>query len=232
MISWIRNGLFNEGIDLKIVLITDLKKDFSKKLAAVFAQNDYKVYAMGEEQIKNVTLLPYDPKEAASTLQSDKGTLDIYIDTTDERSSKDNFDVRSGIDEKVIRELFDANVVHPMAMLEAFLPLLEAGEGKRLCYLTSAEASLNETRGTNGYGYKMAKAALHNFLQITRNAFAPKGYTMRVFDPLYSEVVPELSTQAAFNYFTRRRGIEGTDERRDDEGNLVFRDAYGRHHPW
>ncbi len=85
----------------------------------------------------------------------------------------------------------------------------------------------------------MAKAALHNFLQITRNALAPKGYTIRVFDPCQAgncsreqEVSASLSAQAALNYFTRRRGMERGDPNRDDEGNLVFRDAWGRQHSW
>jgi len=173
-------------------------------------------------------------------IQKESGHIDIYIDTSDERSSLDNFNVRSGINGDIIRKLYDANVIRPMAMFEAFFPLLEAGSEKRLCWLTSAEASINETRGTDGYGYKMAKAGLHNFLQITRNVLAPKGYTIRAYDPVCvdissdvsSDISPELSAEAAFNYFTRRRGIEHDDVQRDDEYNLVFRDAYGRQHTW
>jgi len=223
---------------MKVVLITALNKDFDKKLAAVFtrenALNSGKVYAMGNEQqhIDGVTLLPNDPKEAAAVLQKDAGHIDIYIDVSDERSASDNFNIRDGMNEQVIRELYDANVIRPMAMLEAFMPLLENGEGKRLCFLTSAEASINETRAVDGFGYKMAKAGLHNFLQITRNVLAPKGYTIRAYDPMYHEVTAELSAEAALNYFTRRRGIEGGDNKRDDEGNIVFRDAYGRQHSW
>jgi NAD(P)-dependent dehydrogenase (short-subunit alcohol dehydrogenase family) len=120
-----------------------------------------------------------------------------------------------------------------MAMLEAFLPLLEAGDFKRLCFITSSEASINETTSIDGYGYKTAKAALHNFLQITRNVLAPKGYTLRVFDPMCSRTISaELAAEAALNYFIRGRGVERGDPFRDDEGNLVFRDAYGRQHSW
>jgi NAD(P)-dependent dehydrogenase (short-subunit alcohol dehydrogenase family) len=173
-----------------------------------------------------------DIREAAAALEKNGEHIDIYIDVSDERSGDDNFNVRSGINGKVIRELYDANVTRSMAMLEAFLPFLEKGEGKRLCYISSAEASINETRGTDGLGYKMAKAALANFLQITRNALAPKGYTIRAFDPLSAEVSPELAAEAAFNYFTRRRGIERGDANRDDEGNIVLRDALGRQHAW
>jgi hypothetical protein len=217
---------------MKVVLITTLNKNFDKKLAAVFTREKFKVYTIGKEQLDEVTSLSADPKEAAAVLQKENWHIDIYIDTNDERSSLDDFNVRSGINSDVIHELYDANVIRPMAMLEAFFPLLEAGSEKRLCWLTSAEASINETHGICGYGYKMAKAGMHNFLQITRNVLAPKGYTIRAYDPMYDDVSPEFAAEAAFNYFTRRRGVERGDVQRDDEYNLVFRDAYGRQHSW
>jgi len=217
---------------MKVVLITDLKNDFDKELAAAFVNADFKVFAISSAKIGGVIPLPLEMKEAAAALKKESGHIDIYIDVSDERSPSDDFTVRSDLNDKVMRELYDANVTRPMALLETFLPLLESGEGKRLCFLTSAQASINETRGIDGYGYKMAKAALHNFLQITRNVLAPKGFTIRAFDPSRNEVPPEAAAQAALNYFVRRRGVERGDERRDDEGNLVFRDAYGRQRPW
>jgi len=217
---------------MKVVLITGLEKIFDIKLAAAFVQGGYKVYAMGKENIEGVTLLPQDLKEAAGAIQNECGHIDIYIDVSDERSLADTFNVRSGINDKVMHELYDANVTRPMAMLEAFFPLLEVGEIKRICFLTAAEASINETRAIDGLGYKMAKAGLHNFLQITRNVLAPKGYTIRAFDPMHREASPQAAANTALNYFTRDRGIERGDPLRDDEGNLVFRDAYGRQHPW
>jgi NAD(P)-dependent dehydrogenase (short-subunit alcohol dehydrogenase family) len=225
---------------MMVVLITGLKNDFDKKLAAIFVREKYKVFAIGNANIEGVTLLPSDLKEAVFALQSSFGDnegLDIYADVSDERCPReqdlhDDFNVRGVINDKIMRELYEENVLRPMAMLEAFIPLLEAGKGRRLCYLTSAQASINETRGTDGYGYKMAKAGLHNFLQITRNVLAPRGYTIRVYDPIPHEAAAEASAEAAFNYFTRRRGIERGDPQRDDEDNLVFRDAYGRQHTW
>jgi len=239
---------------MKVVLITAFKNDFDKNLAASFVQNGFKVYVMGNAQAEGITAIPEGVKEAAAVVEKDSSLIDIYVDVTDERSLSDNFNVRTSINEQIIHDLYEANVIRPMTMLEAFLPLLEAGGGKRLCFLTSASASINETRDTDGLGYRMAKAALHNFLQITRNALAPKGYTIRAFDPCIADFCPRgmevssspallstmsietmspaLSAQAAFNYFTRRRGIERDDPNRDDEGNLVFRDAWGRQHSW
>jgi NAD(P)-dependent dehydrogenase (short-subunit alcohol dehydrogenase family) len=217
---------------MKIVFITSLEKEFDKKLAGIFIREGYNVYAMGDDQINGVTLLSSELKEAVDILRKDKGLIDLYIDVSDERNEADNFNVRDGINDKVMYDLYDANVTKPMAMLEAFLPLLEAGEVKRICYLTSAQASINETSGTDGYGYKMAKAGLHNFLQITRNVLAPKNFTIRVYDPMSGEVSAQLAAEAAFNYFTRGRGVERGDALRDDENNLVFRDAYGKQHSW
>jgi len=216
---------------MRNVLITGLKNEFDKKLAEIFTREGYKVFALGEEKIESVFLLPLDINNAAFMLNG-AGFIDLYIDVSDERGDSDNFDVRSGINDQVMKKLYNINVIKPMAMLEAFFPLLESGETKRICYLTSAQASINETRGTTGYGYKMAKAGLHQFLQITRNALAPKNYTIRVFDPLYGEVSASASAEAAFNYFTRGRGVERGDKMRDDENNLVFRDAFGRQHSW
>ena len=217
---------------MKNVLITGLSKEFDRKLAAAFVREGYAVYAMGAAQIGGAVSLPENIEEAAALLKKTAGHIDIYVDVSDERSPSDTFTVREGLDETVMRGLYEANVIRPMALLEVFLPLTDAGEGKRLCWLTSAEASINETRAADGMGYKMSKAGLHNFIQITRNVLAPKGYTLRAFDPMAGEVSAEAAAEAAFNYFTRRRGTERGDGLRDDEGNMVFRDAYGRQHAW
>ena len=215
-----------------VVLITALEKEFDKKLAAAFTVEKNKVYAIGNEPIDGVTLLSSDLNKAVELIQKEGGHIDLYIDVTDKRSPSDNFNVRSGINDDVMRNLYEANVIRSMKLLETFLPLVEAGKIKRLCYLTAAEASINETQDTEGYAYKMAKAGLHNFLQITRNVLAPKGFTIRAYDPEFNKVSAELSAQAAMNYFARGRGVERGDPNRDDETNLVFRDANGRQHSW
>jgi NAD(P)-dependent dehydrogenase (short-subunit alcohol dehydrogenase family) len=224
----------------KIALVTCTDTVFGETLAEVFAREGFGVFALGAKPIKNVTLLPLDPHKAAAELREKAGApvgaptggLDFLLDTTDVRSPKDTFTVRDGIDWKVVEQVYRQNVLVSMALLEAFLPLLDQGEGKRLFYLTRAEASINETRRIDHFGYNMSKAALHQFIQMTRNKLAPKGYTFRVFDPLDREVSPEAAAESAYNYVTRRRGTENHDPLRDDEDNLVFRDAQGRQHSW
>jgi len=224
---------------MQVVFISALEKEFDIMLADVFIQHGYRVYAIGSSQIEGINLLSSDLTEAFCTLGNDTDLIDIFIDVSDERSPNDNINVRGYLNDAVIHDLYEANVVRSLALLDTFLPLLNAGNGKRLCYITSADASINETTAVDGFGYRMSKAALHNFLQITRNVLAPHGFTMRAFDPLTGSGRPEgqgisakLAAEAAFNYFTRRRGMERGDKLRDDEGNLVLRDAYGRQHSW
>jgi NAD(P)-dependent dehydrogenase (short-subunit alcohol dehydrogenase family) len=209
----------------KVALVTCSDTLFGERLAAVFAREGFEVFALGKN-------LPLDPYEAATALKEKTGKLDCLLDTTDVQSPKDTFTVRDGIDSAVVEQVYRQNILVSMALLEAFLPLLDQGEGKRLFYLTSAEASINETRRTDHFAYNMSKAALHQFIQMTHNKLAPKGYTFRVFDPMEREVSPEAAAESAYNYITRRRGTENHDPLRDDEDNLVFRDAQGRQHSW
>jgi len=217
---------------MKTVLITCLDKIFDEKLAAAFVREGFDVFSIGEKPIEGVTLLPFDAKEAAAVLKEKAGKLDFLLDTTDVGDREDDFTARDGINGAVVERVYRQNVLRSMALLEAFLPLLDSGEGKRLFYLTRAEASINETRRVDGFGYNMSKAALHQFMQMTRNKLTPKGYTFRAFDPLERELSPEAAAESAYNYITRRRGTENNDPMRDDEDNLVFRDALGRQHAW
>jgi len=220
-----------------IVLVTSVDSPFAEKLAALFAREGARVFALGEKPVEQVTLLPFDANAASAALAEQAGKLDFLVDTTDFRHPGDTFSARDGIDGAIVEQVFRHNVLRSMSILEAFLPLLDKGAGKRLFYLTRAGASINETRDTNHFGYNMSKAALHQFIQMTRNKLAPQGYTFRVFDPLdhvasLEAVAPEAAAESAYHYITRRRGIENNDPNRDDEDNIVFRDAQGRQHAW
>lgn len=195
------------------ILITNTETDFGKNLAAVFMREGYTVFS------------PSDFEKITK--------LDFFAETSDFREPlADSFTVASGVDGSLIEKSLRENAIKPMAMLEKFLPLIENGESKRIFYVSSADASVNETRDTFGFAYKMSKAALHQFLQILRNELAPRGFTFRVFDPISRKTCPQAAAESAFLYITRRRGTENYDPNRDDEDNLVLRDVEGRQHAW
>jgi len=206
-------AFLNRGLHMN-VLITGNLTEFENNLAEVFTREGYKVFTQDEARELGI------PR------------LDYLIDTTDNRDEADRFTLDEGFGGEAVERVFRGNVLRSMALLETFLPLLDKGEGKRLVYLSSAEASINATRAVKSFGYNMSKAALHQFIQLTRNKLAPKGYTFRVFDPMAGEVTPQAAAESAYNYITRRRGTENHDPLRDDEENMVMRDAMGRQYAW
>jgi NAD(P)-dependent dehydrogenase (short-subunit alcohol dehydrogenase family) len=204
------------------VMISGCFSEFERALAGVFVREGFTVYSPGDLAVVGV-----GDDGADAVLY-----LDYLVDTTDFRDDGDNFRLLDGVDAGAVERVFRGNVLGPMAMLERVLPLLDAGEGKRLVYLSSVEASINVSTALCNYGYNMSKAALHQFVQLVRNKLASKGYTFRVFDPLTGEISPEKAAEAAFHYITRRRGSENNDTLRDDEERLVLRDALGREYGW
>jgi NAD(P)-dependent dehydrogenase (short-subunit alcohol dehydrogenase family) len=247
-------NFFSAAISLKIkkhggnqkmtVFITGIASGFDVELARVFAENRYKVYAGdagrgcdAREFAEIVDFNPDSPEsidEACERLLQNPAHIDIYINTgdykvPDSNFPDDNFTVSDDIDYETIKSIYNANVLWSIAMYEGFLPLVKNGGVKRYCFITNAKASVNHCADITGYGYNMSKAGLHNFLQIIKNKLMPDGFTFRAFDPSSGELPDEEASRSAFNYFTRRRGVEGG---RDDEPKLVIRDAFGRQHSW
>ena len=197
---------------MKSVLITAQKNTFDKHLKKVFTREGYEVFISGiNEPVKK---------------------LDIYIDVSNKRDKNDTFSIRDGLDEKVIRSVYKSNVLRPMKLLEKYLPFLDKGCEKRLCFLSGVDASINETRDIAGYAYKTSKAAMHNLFMIAWNTLEADGYTFRVYDPLCGEVDAKAAAEGAFTYFTLKRGTENDDPQRNDENRLVLRDSLGREHTW
>jgi len=197
---------------MKTVFISAKPTPFERQLVSRFYSEGYKVFVSGL----------HEPCEK----------IDIYIDVTNRRERKDKFSIRDGLDETIMRRVYRTNVQKSIKMLEKYLPLLDKGEDKRLCFISGVDASINETKDTYGYAYKMSKAAMHNLFMIAWNTLEKDGYTFRVYDPLLSEVKPVASAEGAFTYFTSNRGTENDDPLRNDENRLVLRDALGREHTW
>lgn len=158
-------------------------------------------------------------------------SADFFIDTTDFRDPGDSRAAGDGIDAEAAVRSFRANVSVPLALLSEVLPRMTGK--KRICFLTTCDASVNWSAATTGYGRNMAKAALHQILTVSKNGLREKGFTFRLFDPMTGEIPPEKAAASAYAYFTRDRFDDGPGRPdRDDENNLVIRDALGREIPW
>ena len=196
-----------------IAYLTNCNSDFARALRERLLRGGHEVYA----------------GEALSSLSS----LDLFVATEDERLSGDDFTVREEIDPEVVMRSVEENLCAPILALEAALPALDKGTLKRVCFITSgAEASVNWSEKTSGYGYAMAKAALAQAARICCNRLYPEGYTFRMFDPLVGRVPPELAAAAAEEIFLCSRAYDPDNLRRTDEARFVLRDALGHEWPW
>lgn len=192
---------------MKKVYFTRIGKDFECALASLFEKEGYEV-----------------------TLEPEEG-IELFIDTTDDAVIGDDRAVGEGIDIEAAAEAYRKNVCEPLYKLEKVLPFMTGK--KRICFVNTKSASINYSEETRGYGHYMAKAALNQILTITKNGLIEKGFTFRLFDPLGGELSPEKAAGSAFVYFTRDRFNDGPNNRfREDERNLIVRDALGREIPW
>jgi NAD(P)-dependent dehydrogenase (short-subunit alcohol dehydrogenase family) len=119
--------------------------------------------------------------------------------------------------------------------VEAFLPLLDRGEGKRLCFVSSEAGSIAASIRSAWFGYCMSKTALNMGVKILYNGLRPQGYTFRVYHPgwmrsymggtKHNEADLELdeAAEAALPIFLGAR---------PDEDRLVMVDYQGNEWPW
>lgn len=148
-----------------IVYLTRDTTDFARELRARFLAEGHSVYT----------------GDALAALPA----IDLFLATQDERLAGDDFTVLDGVDPEIVMRAVEENLCAPILALEAALPALDRGTGKRVCFVTSGEAaSVNWSRQTRGYGYAMSKAALSQAARICYNRLYPEGYTFRLFDPL------------------------------------------------
>ena len=80
---------------------------------------------------------------------------------------------------------FNVNALGPALLVDSFLPLLDRGEMKRLCFISSEVSSvvLMKHRGDSAYPYPMSKASLNMAVRLMHNQLYKQGYTFRLFHP-------------------------------------------------
>jgi NAD(P)-dependent dehydrogenase (short-subunit alcohol dehydrogenase family) len=119
--------------------------------------------------------------------------------------------------------------------VEAFLPLMDRGRLKRLCFVSSEAGSIDRAERTSWFGYCMSKAALNMEVKILFNHLLPEGYTFRVYHPgwirsymggmknMEAPLEPEEAAAKAIPIFLGQR---------EDEDRLVMVDYDGNEWPW
>ncbi len=197
--------------------------------------------ALATNYPEQVHIVPLDvasiesAREAARLAAALVDHVDVVINNAGVSSRAMHAPISEPQDYGEIHRLFDVNALGPLRVVEAFLPLVEAGELRRLCFVSSEAGSINRARRTAWYGYCMSKAALNMGVRIMFNDLRPKGYTFRLYHPGWvrsymggtkntqADLEPEEAAAYALPFFLRPRA---------DEDRLVLMDYLGQEWPF
>ena len=143
-------------------------------------------------------------------------------------------ELRDEIDEQAMHRAYDVNAIGPVRMVDAFLPLTDAGM-RRLAFVSSEAGSIARCHRQGQLGYCMSKAALNMAVKIMFNRLHPEGYTFRLYHPGWmrtymsgkknpaADMEPEEAAAKALPFFL---------EDRQDGDHLVMVDYQGQLWPW
>ena len=163
--------------------------------------------------------------DAAGTV---KKTVDLLIVNLYRAFDCPKATVLDRIDYEALKQAYDYNSLGVIRAVNAFLPLLERGEGKRIAIITNRESSNNLTRETGGYGDHVGHAPLNMAVSQLFNGLRPEGYTFRMY---VREAMDGYDPFAA-EYITRNRSNDPDSCKHSDENRLILRDSTGCELPW
>ncbi|MCL2604119.1 MAG: SDR family NAD(P)-dependent oxidoreductase [Defluviitaleaceae bacterium] len=124
-------------------------------------------------------------KNAVSAVTEIAGRLDMLISNAALMGKFDCDLYAPPMDLEAVWDTFRVNALGPMRLAEGFLPLMERGGDKRLCFVSSEVGciALMKHRGDGPYPYPMSKAALNMGVRMLHNHLYERGYTFRLFHP-------------------------------------------------
>lgn len=172
---------------------------------------------------------------AAQAVADQTAHIDLLINNAGVASKTTRRDIREAQDYDEMHRLFNVNSLGPLRVVEAFLPLLDSGTLKRLCFVSSEAGSIGRSTRTSWFGYCMSKAALNMAVKNLFNRLRPEGYTFRLYHPGWirsymggqknttADLEPEEAAAFALPIFL-------TDQ--SDEDRLFLVDYRGQEWPW
>lgn len=107
-------------------------------------------------------------------------------------------DIRDGYDYPVMLSTININALGAVRVVQTMLPLLDRGEDKRVCCISSEAGSIGKCWRVDETEYCMSKAALNMAMRILYNRLKADGYDFRLYHPgwMNTYMMGEKSTEA------------------------------------
>lgn len=183
-------------------------------------------------------------RAAADMIAASAEHVDLLINNAGVMTPTGTRSIREEQDYDEMHRLFRVNAMGPLRVVETLLPLLERGQLKRLCFVSSEAGSINRAERKSWFGYCSSKTALNMGARLLFNRLRPRGYTFRLYHPGWmrsymsgdknstAELEPEEAAVPALAYFLRDRAHDPHLASRNDEDRLVMRDWRGVEWPF
>jgi len=233
--------------------VTGADRGLGFALCANLLQRDWHVFAgqyipdwpdlnaLKEQYRERLVVVPLDvrsiasAKAAAEAVSEHTDHLDLLINNAGVASPTSRREIHEPQDYDEMHRLYDVNTLGALRVVEAFLPLVDRGTMKRLCFVSSEAGSIERCQRTSWFGYCASKAALNMAVKILFNRLRPEGYTFRLYHPGWmrtymggtkndrADMEPEQAAARALPFFMNPLA---------DEDRLVLTDYQGQEWPW
>ncbi len=221
----------------KKVVIAGAGDRLGRELTRGFLSRGWQVFAGyrgGDERpepTQKLKTFGFEPGDHFYTLAARKKVgeaIDLLIVNIDGQFGDPTATIGDAIDYGALLNAYDHNCVGPLRVIHTFLPLLDQGDGKRICVVTTKDSSNNSCCDIDNYYNRVSRAPLNMALTQLYNGLRPDGYTFR----LYCKDTRDGNDRWAIDYFTRARSYEPESLRHSDEERIVLRDWMAREIPW
>jgi NAD(P)-dependent dehydrogenase (short-subunit alcohol dehydrogenase family) len=177
-------------------------------------------------------------QEMARLIGGDVERVDLLINNAGINADTRERTLRQEPDHEEMMYLYNVNALGPLRVVEALLPLMDQGEGKRLCFVSSEAGSIARSKRKAWYSYCMSKAALNMGVKNLFNLLRPEGYTFRLYHPGWmrsyiggskgteAPLEPEEAAVPALAHFLEQYADPAAEDR------LAMKDWRGEEWPW
>ena len=200
------------------VLITGAGRGIGLEMTRAFLARGHRVIAAcrnpdGAAELRALSIgaaleiVAMDVAEPASVDRCATALAGVPIDILVNNAGVTHRDTRLGaLDYDAWRKVLDVNLLAPVKVLEAFLPHLLAGEGRKAVAISSSLGSIGRAGGDN-YFYRTSKTALNMAMRSIGVDLAPQGVMVAVVSPGFVDT--DLTRGLAAPKISARESGEG-----------------------